>query len=93
MIYKNQNLCFRFRIDQTSGVVFVENCPTPGAGSCIDYEKKHRYDMTVTARDNNGLGQAVTINLIINILDVNDNPPAFTTSGFSFYFLFLALMF
>lgn len=49
--------------------------------------------MTVTARDNNGLGQAVTINLIINILDVNDNPPAFTTSGFSFLFLFLAFMF
>nr|XP_034314660.1 cadherin-87A isoform X2 [Crassostrea gigas] len=74
-----------FRIDPTSGVVFVENCPTPGAGSCIDYEKKHRYDMTVTARDNNGLGQAVTINLIINILDVNDNPPAFTTSDYTSY--------
>ncbi|XP_056018521.1 cadherin-87A-like [Ostrea edulis] len=74
-----------FRIDPTTGNVFVENCPTPGDGNCIDYEKKRRYDLTVTARDENGLGQAVTINLIINILDVNDNAPVFTTQEYTSY--------
>lgn len=59
----------------------MRDCITPGTGNCIDYEKKHRYDMTVTARDDDGLGQAVTINLIVNILDVNDNAPAFSTNG------------
>ncbi|XP_062622203.1 cadherin-87A-like [Saccostrea cucullata] len=74
-----------FRIDPSSGVVFVENCPTPGDGNCIDYEKKRRYDLTVTARDEEGSGQAVTINLIINILDVNDNAPEFTTAEYTSY--------
>nr|XP_022319460.1 cadherin-23-like isoform X1 [Crassostrea virginica] len=74
-----------FRIDPTSGVVFVRDCITPGTGNCIDYEKKHRYDMTVTARDDDGLGQVVTINLIVNILDVNDNAPAFSTNDYTSY--------
>lgn len=74
-----------FKIDSVSGVVTVANCATPGCCSCIDYEKKSRYDLTVTAQDTNGTGQAVTSNLIIYIGDVNDNSPMFSTKNYVSY--------
>lgn len=68
-----------------SGQVTVANCATPGSGICIDYERKNRYDLTVTARDTDGTGQTVTSNLVIHINDVNDNKPLFATKNYISY--------
>lgn len=75
----------RFNIGLVSGQVTVANCATPGSGICIDYERKNRYDLTVTARDTDGTGQTVTSNLVIHINDVNDNKPLFATKNYISY--------
>ena len=60
-------------------MIIVKPClQTPGKTPCIDYESKKRYVLTVAATDNNGNqvgGRRRTVQVIINILDRNDNPP------------------
>ncbi|XP_060081087.1 cadherin-87A-like [Ylistrum balloti] len=74
-----------FSLDATSGLVTVADCPTPGSGNCIDFDKKRQYVLTVTARDENGRGRAGTTTLTINILDVNDNSPVFVNQNYTSY--------
>lgn len=47
----------------------------------LDYETQQYYILTAKARD--GGGQASTVRVYFNILDVNDNPPVFNTSVYS----------
>ncbi|XP_029020737.1 protocadherin Fat 4 isoform X2 [Betta splendens] len=47
----------------------------------LDYETQQFYILTATARD--GGGQASAVRVYFNVLDVNDNPPAFNTSVYS----------
>ncbi|TNM98565.1 hypothetical protein fugu_013129, partial [Takifugu bimaculatus] len=47
----------------------------------LDYEVQQFYILTAKARD--GGGQASTVRVYFNVLDVNDNPPAFNTSVYS----------
>lgn len=75
----------RFQLNGQTGVVTVANCPTPGQGSCIDFDQKRRYVLTITARDENGRGRASTTTLTINILDVNDNTPLFINPNYTSY--------
>lgn len=44
----------------------------------LDYEAQRYYILTAKARD--GGGQASTVRVYFNVLDVNDNPPAFNAS-------------
>ena len=46
--------------------------------SCLDYESQPSYSLTYEARD--GGGKRTTVNLFIEVLDVNDNPPIFAKS-------------
>lgn len=47
----------------------------------LDYETQQYYILTAKALD--GGGQASTVRVYFNILDVNDNPPIFNTSVYS----------
>ena len=64
----------------------VAPCVSPGKTPCIDYEQKQRYDMAVRALDNEGgVGSLPgTTQLIVDVDDINDNLPRFTTSYFRY---------
>ncbi|XP_051276283.1 LOW QUALITY PROTEIN: protocadherin Fat 4 [Dicentrarchus labrax] len=47
----------------------------------LDYETQQYYILTAKAQD--GGGQASTVRVYFNVLDVNDNPPIFNTSVYS----------
>lgn len=47
----------------------------------LDYEAQQFYILTARARD--GGGQAGAVRVYFNVLDVNDNPPAFNASAYS----------
>ncbi|XP_019901605.3 protocadherin Fat 4 isoform X2 [Esox lucius] len=47
----------------------------------LDYESQQYYILTVRAQD--GGGQASTVRVYFNILDVNDNAPVFNTTAYS----------
>ncbi|XP_012934695.1 cadherin-87A isoform X2 [Aplysia californica] len=67
-----------FEIDRITGLLTVKDCLTPGKPPCIDYERKKRYVLTVAATDNLGditNGRTRSVQVIVNILDVNDNFP------------------
>ncbi|XP_044756938.1 cadherin-23 [Coccinella septempunctata] len=57
----------------TSGVITVKTAGGPN----WDREQVSRHYLTVEARDNLGRGNRNTVQLIINLEDVNDNPPLF----------------
>ncbi|KAL3277671.1 hypothetical protein HHI36_013017 [Cryptolaemus montrouzieri] len=58
----------------TSGIITVKAAGGPN----WDREQVSRHYLTVEARDNLGSGNRNTVQLIINIEDVNDNAPMFT---------------
>ncbi|KAI9521366.1 hypothetical protein NQZ68_007681 [Dissostichus eleginoides] len=62
-----------FRLNPVTGVF---NVTLP-----LDYETQRFYILTAKARD--GGGQASTVRVYFNVLDVNDNPPVFNTSSYS----------
>ncbi|XP_025090736.1 cadherin-87A-like isoform X2 [Pomacea canaliculata] len=70
-----------FTIDQMTGVVSVSDCAQPGKNPCLDYEFRNRYDLTVVATDNRGTGLSRPAALVINVLNVNDNPPRFSLAS------------
>lgn len=47
----------------------------------LDYETQQFYILTARAQD--GGGQAGLVRVYFNVLDVNDNPPIFNTSAYS----------
>ena len=53
----------------------ADNEIIPRGEACLDFEERQTFSLTYTATD--GGGQQTTTNLIINIEDVNDNPPRF----------------
>ena len=61
-----------------TGVVTVAPCASPGEIPCIDYEQKRKYTLTASATDNKGAedGRTRSVQLIIDIVDENDVPPA-----------------
>lgn len=64
-----------------TGVVSVSDCAQPGKNPCLDYEFRNRYDLTVVATDNRGTGLSRPAALVINVLNVNDNPPRFSLAS------------
>ncbi|XP_067685436.1 cadherin-23-like [Haliotis asinina] len=56
-----------FSIDPDTGVVTTKGL--------IDRERKEQHVLTVTARDQNGVGRIGTATLTVNIVDENDNNP------------------
>ncbi|XP_063981837.1 cadherin-89D isoform X2 [Diachasmimorpha longicaudata] len=58
-----------FEIGEVSGVLMITGD--------LDREIKDTYQLTVTARDNGSPQQSATVDVEINVLDSNDNPPEF----------------
>ena len=67
----------KFSVHPKTGVISVNPCPTPGMGSCLDYEQTKAYFLSFSATDNKGAGKKSVVNLRITLADDNDNPPAF----------------
>ncbi|XP_076655564.1 uncharacterized protein LOC143360517 [Halictus rubicundus] len=67
-----------FVLDPESGLITV------ATGSSLDREIAARLDLSVEARDENGTGNVGTVPLIVNLLDVNDNPPIFDRGVYEF---------
>ncbi|KAJ8962164.1 hypothetical protein NQ318_018121 [Aromia moschata] len=61
-----------------SGVITVKTAGGPN----WDREQVSRHFLTVEARDDMGNGNRNSVQLIINIEDINDNPPLFTQSKY-----------
>lgn len=47
----------------------------------LDYETQRYYILTAKAHDGGGL--ASTVRVYFNVLDINDNPPVFSSSAYS----------
>ncbi|XP_035210796.1 cadherin-23-like isoform X2 [Stegodyphus dumicola] len=62
----------KLRLDPLTGVISIEN-----SDHGMDRETTAQYFVTVEARDNNGLGNRNTVQLVISVDDVNDNTPRF----------------
>ncbi|RZC35307.1 cadherin-23 [Asbolus verrucosus] len=67
----------------TSGIISVKTAGGPN----WDREQVSRHYLTVEARDDLGNGNRNTVQLIINIEDVNDNAPMFTQSRYEAHLL------
>jgi hypothetical protein len=37
---------YRFSVNNKTGVITVADCPTPGSGTCLDFETKQHYYLT-----------------------------------------------
>ena len=62
----------RLSMDPLTGVITVKE-----TGSSFDRELVSRHYLTVEARDDLGKGNRNTVQLIVNVNDVNDNAPVF----------------
>lgn len=62
----------KFKIESESGNIKIADC---GKETCLDYETQKDYSLTYEAED--GGGKVASVNLFIEVLDVNDNPPQF----------------
>ncbi|XP_028838508.1 protocadherin beta-16-like isoform X48 [Denticeps clupeoides] len=62
-----------FNIDEISGDITVS--------AEIDYEKTKKYELNIEAKDHGGLTDSCMV--IIDIIDMNDNPPVITLTSFT----------
>lgn len=63
----------RFEVVNSTGEITLSDCGRP---TCLDYEAQKSYSLTYEAED--GGGRITTVNLFIEVSDVNDNAPQFT---------------
>lgn len=66
-----------FRIHEETGVISV--------AEPLDREQQDRYNLTILARDSGNPSQESFASVSVNVLDMNDNPPAFSTPHFYFF--------
>ncbi|XP_023311794.1 cadherin-23 [Anoplophora glabripennis] len=69
---------YMLNLHPTSGIITVKTAGGPN----WDREQVSRHYLTVEARDDLGRGNRNSVQLIINIEDVNDNAPLFTQSKY-----------
>jgi len=67
-----------FAMDSDTGLITV------AMGSSLDREAAAQLRLTVHARDEDGKGNAGTVPLTVNLLDVNDNAPIFQRKVYEF---------
>ncbi|XP_053980854.1 trichohyalin-like [Hylaeus volcanicus] len=67
-----------FTIDPDTGLITV------AIGYTLDREVAARLVLTIEARDENGNGNTGVVPLMVNLLDVNDNPPLFDKDVYEF---------
>lgn len=69
---------YRLELHPISGIIKVKT----SGGPSWDREQVSRHYLTVEARDDDGNGNRNSVQLVINLDDVNDNPPVFTQSQY-----------
>uniref|UniRef100_A0A663MI09 Protocadherin Fat 4 n=1 Tax=Athene cunicularia TaxID=194338 RepID=A0A663MI09_ATHCN len=78
----NGEITYTVSEDDEEGIFFLN--PVTGVFNLtrsLDYEVQQYYILTIRAED--GGGQFTTIRVYFNILDINDNPPVFSTTSYS----------
>lgn len=65
-------------LNPMTGIITIKQSP----GQTFDRELISRHFLTVEARDDLGQGNRNTVQIIINIEDVNDNPPKFVQTKY-----------
>ncbi|CAL1292837.1 unnamed protein product [Larinioides sclopetarius] len=73
----------KFQVGETSGVITVAPCQTPGSGNCLDFETRPTYYLSYQAVDDMGRGLATVVPLTITLSDANDNAPVFLHESYS----------
>ncbi|XP_054711474.1 cadherin-87A-like [Uloborus diversus] len=73
----------KFHVGETSGVITVAPCLTPGSGNCLDFETRPTYYLSYQAVDELGKGLATVVPLTLSLSDANDNAPAFLHESYS----------
>ena len=73
-------------LDPITGVITTtsddsENVPQ----TFFDREKSNFHYLTVEARDDDGVGNRNTVELLIYVTDINDNPPVFELNQYETY--------
>ena len=70
----------KFKVNNETGELFVNNCGAELLVACLDYETQKTYALTYTGTD--GGGQITTTSVNIDIIDVNDNYPRFEAKSY-----------
>lgn len=65
----------RIEVEEMSGILTIEGT--------LNREVIDQYNLTVTARDNTSRPLSSTARIIINVIDVNDNPPKFVGAPYN----------
>ncbi|GFS53692.1 cadherin-87A [Trichonephila inaurata madagascariensis] len=73
----------KFQVGETSGVITVAPCQTPGSGNCLDFETRPTYYLSYQAVDDMGRGLATVVPLTLSLSDANDNAPTFLHESYS----------
>uniref|UniRef100_T1IV10 Uncharacterized protein n=1 Tax=Strigamia maritima TaxID=126957 RepID=T1IV10_STRMM len=72
---------YLFQIDANSGEVNVANCNSQ-LFDCLDFEKYPLLVFTIKATDDNGRGHSSSVSFIVQLIDMNDNSPKFTSPSY-----------
>ena len=69
----------KFFVREETGEIGINPCDVSSTSdlyeTCLDFETQTQYSLTYTATD--GGGKSTSVNLVLDILDVNDNAPQF----------------
>ncbi|XP_037398808.1 protocadherin alpha-2-like [Pygocentrus nattereri] len=68
-----QNILERFEIDRETGDVKIRGD--------VDYEESNAYEIRVQATDKGGVPMSGHTKLLVEVLDINDNPPSVTVTS------------
>lgn len=68
----------KITVEPETGEIKIADCGKP---SCLDYEAQQGYSLTYEAQD--GGGKVTSVNLFVEVLDVNDNAPQFVRDVYS----------
>lgn len=68
-------------LNPLTGVISVRNSPV-NSSLYFDRERNTQHFLIVESRDAAGFGNRNTVQLVINITDVNDHPPRFVQNGY-----------
>ncbi|KAK9963567.1 hypothetical protein ABG768_006740 [Culter alburnus] len=75
----------RYRLTNGGPFIIHEETGVISVAESLDREQQDRYQLTVLARDGGDPSQEGSAIVSINVLDLNDNPPAFSTPHFYFF--------